>query len=163
MVGPHEDVIENVQSMLHTVQQQAQESPQLRTENTALRQALTSQLMDIPPVSTSTPRYSRDPHKVKEILDSLKVFFDFRPFQFSSDIAKVVYLISALSGSAQAWVTPLVSTEDPVLSDYPVFFKLFKQMFEQPGLEAAAEEALCNIQHYNQDVLQYMTRFKLTS
>ncbi|KAJ1217535.1 hypothetical protein NDU88_005129 [Pleurodeles waltl] len=33
-------------------------------------------------------------------------------------------------------------------------------MFERPGLEAAAEEALCDIQQENQDVLNYITRFK---
>ncbi|XP_069092690.1 protein LDOC1-like [Pleurodeles waltl] len=71
----------------------------------------------------------------------------------SSDKAKVGYLISALSGPALAWATPLVSAEDPVLSNYPAFLTIFKQMFERPGVEAAAEEALCDIQQGNQDVL----------
>ncbi|KAJ1098566.1 hypothetical protein NDU88_003675 [Pleurodeles waltl] len=33
-------------------------------------------------------------------------------------------------------------------------------MFERPGLEAAAEEALYEIQQGNQDVLTYITHFK---
>ncbi|KAJ1107757.1 hypothetical protein NDU88_005146, partial [Pleurodeles waltl] len=46
------------------------------------------------------------------------------------------------------------------LANYSAFLTVFKQMFERPGVEAAAEEALCDIQQGNQDVLQYITRFK---
>ncbi|XP_069083611.1 retrotransposon Gag-like protein 6 [Pleurodeles waltl] len=160
MEGPQGDVVENAQAMLQTVQQQPQELQQLRAENTALRQVLSSRSMDVPPVSTATPQYSGDPSKIKEFLDIFMVFFAFRLLQFSSNKAKVGYLISVLSGLALAWATPLVSAEDTVLHNYPAFCKLFKQMFERPGLEAAAEEALCDIQQGTQDVLQYITRFK---
>ncbi|KAJ1084319.1 hypothetical protein NDU88_004470 [Pleurodeles waltl] len=116
--------------------------------------------MDIPPVSATIPRYSGDPLKMKEFLDALTVFFAFRRLQFSLDKAKVGYLISALSGPAFAWATPLVSADDPVLANYSTFLTVFKQMFERPGVEAAAEEALYDIQQGNQDVLQYITCFK---
>ncbi|KAJ1170202.1 hypothetical protein NDU88_002083 [Pleurodeles waltl] len=53
----------------------------------------------------------------------------------------------------------MVSSNDPVLSDYSAFVTRFKQMFSRPGLEASAEEALCDIQQGSQDVLQYITRF----
>ncbi|XP_069057843.1 protein LDOC1-like [Pleurodeles waltl] len=150
MEGPQGEAAENVQALLQTVQQQAQELQQLRAENNALRQVLSSRSMDIPPVSATTPRYSGDPLKIKEFLDALTVFFAFCPLQFSSD--KAGYLIRALSGPALAWATPLVSAEDPVLTNYPAFLTLFKQMFERPGVEAAAEEALCDVQQGNQDV-----------
>ncbi|XP_069068412.1 protein LDOC1-like [Pleurodeles waltl] len=160
MEGPEGEAAENAHAMLQTVQQQAQELQQLRAEKTALRQVLSSRSMDIPPVSAATPRYSGDPLKIKEFLDALMVFFAFDPLQFSSDKAKVGYLISALYGPALAWATPLVFAEDPVLTNYPAFLTLFKQMFERPGVEAVAEEALCDMQQGNQDVLQYITCFK---
>ncbi|XP_069057869.1 protein LDOC1-like [Pleurodeles waltl] len=134
------------QSLLATIQQQAQELQQLRNENAALRQALAFCSTAVPTVSTSTPRYSGEPTKLREFLDALNVYFAFQPTQFSHDKTKVGYLISALSGPALAWVTPIVSSNDPVLSDYPAFVNHFKQMFGRPGLEASAEEALCDIQ-----------------
>ncbi|XP_069059612.1 protein LDOC1-like [Pleurodeles waltl] len=139
------------QSLMRTIQQQAQELQQLRSENAALRQALAFRSTDVPTVSTSTPRFSGEPTKLRELLDALTVYFAFRPFafrptQFSHNKTKVGYLISALSGPALAWATPIVASNDPVLSDYPAFVNCFKQMFGRPGLEASTEEALCDIQ-----------------
>ncbi|KAJ1089099.1 hypothetical protein NDU88_002252 [Pleurodeles waltl] len=148
------------QSLLTTIQQQAQELQQLRNENAALRQALALRTSDVPTISTSTPCFSGEPTKLREFLDALTVYFAFRPTQFSHDRTKVGYLISALSGPALAWATPMVSPNDPVLSDYSTFVSRFKQMFSRPGLEASAEEALCDIQQGSQDVLQYITRFR---
>ncbi|KAJ1199016.1 hypothetical protein NDU88_002854 [Pleurodeles waltl] len=148
------------QSLLTTIQQQAQELQQLRNENAALRQALALRTSDVPTISASTPCFSGEPTKLREFLDALTVYFAFRPTQFSHDRTKVGYLISALSGPALAWATPMVSSNDPVLSDYSTFVSRFKQMFSRPGLEASAEEALCDIQQGSQDVLQYITRFR---
>ncbi|XP_069068780.1 protein LDOC1-like [Pleurodeles waltl] len=148
------------QSLLVTIQQQAQELQQLRNENVALRQTLASRSTDVPTVSTTTPRFSGDPNKLREFLDALTVYFAFRSTQFSQDKSKVVYLISALLGPALAWATPIVASNDPVLSDYSAFVNRFKQMFELPGLEVSAEEALCDIQQGTQDVLQYITCFR---
>ncbi|KAJ1198064.1 hypothetical protein NDU88_001908 [Pleurodeles waltl] len=147
------------QTLLMTIQQQAQELQQLRTENTVYRQAFASRTT-VPSVSATTPRFSGDPNKLREFLDALTVYFAFRPSQFVQDRTKVGYLNSALSGPALAWATPLVTRNDPCLSNYSTFVTTFKQMFERPGLEASAEEALCDIQQGNQDVLQYITRFR---
>ncbi|XP_069068761.1 protein LDOC1-like [Pleurodeles waltl] len=147
------------QSLVVTIQQQAQELQQLRNENVALRQVLASRSTDVPTVSTTTPRFSGDPNKLREFIDALTVYFAFRPMQFSQDKTKVGYLISALSGPALALATPIVASNDLVLSDYSAFVRRFKQMFERPGLEASAEDALCDIQQGTQDVLQYITRF----
>ncbi|KAJ1113539.1 hypothetical protein NDU88_001781 [Pleurodeles waltl] len=92
--------------------------------------------------------------------DSIAVYFAFRPSQFTQDKTKVGYLISALSGPALAWATPPVTSNDSHLSNFPAFIAAFKQMFERPGLETSAEEALCDIQQGIQDVLQYITRFR---
>ncbi|KAJ1204454.1 hypothetical protein NDU88_008232 [Pleurodeles waltl] len=147
-------------ALLTTIQQQAQELQQLSNENAVLRQALALRSGDVPTISASTPRFSGEPTKLREFLDALTVYFAFRPTQFSHDRTKVGYLISALSGPALAWATPMVSSNDPVLSDYSAFVTRFKQMFSRPGLEALAEEALCDIQQGSQDVLQYITRFR---
>ncbi|KAJ1109663.1 hypothetical protein NDU88_007023 [Pleurodeles waltl] len=148
------------QTLLMTIQQQAQELQQLCTENTIYRQAFASRTTDVPSVSATTPRFSGDPNKLREFLDALTVYFAFRPSQFVQDKTKVGYLISALSGTALAWATPLVTRNDPCLSNYSTFVTTLKQMFERPGLESSAEEALCDIQQGNQDVLQYITRFR---
>ncbi|XP_069068404.1 protein LDOC1-like [Pleurodeles waltl] len=105
------------QSLLATIQQQAQELQQLRNKNAALRQALAFRSTDVPTVSTSTPRFSGEPTKLQEFLDALTLYFAFRPTQFSHDKTKVGYLISALSGPSLAWATPIVASNDTVLSD----------------------------------------------
>ncbi|XP_069068408.1 protein LDOC1-like [Pleurodeles waltl] len=141
------------QSLLVTIQKQAQELQQLRNENAALRQALAFRSTDIPTVFTTTPCFSGEPNKLREFLDVLTVYFAFIPTQFSQEKTKGVYLISALLGPSLAWATPIVASNDPVLSDYPVFVNHFKQMFGRAGLEASAVEALCDIQQGSQDVL----------
>ncbi|XP_069057801.1 protein LDOC1-like [Pleurodeles waltl] len=124
------------QTLLLTIQQQAQELQQLRTESTVLRQALVSRTTDVPTISATTPRFSGNLNKLRESLDALMVYYLFRPSQFVQDKAKVGYLISALYGPALAWATPLVATNDSRLSDYTAFVAAFKQMFEHPGLES---------------------------
>ena len=57
-------------------------------------------------------------------------------------------------------MTPLVATDDPCLGNYSLFLTNFKQMFERPDLQSSAEEALCDIQQGNQDVLTYITQFR---
>ncbi|KAJ1141817.1 hypothetical protein NDU88_008145 [Pleurodeles waltl] len=98
-------------SLLATIQQQAQELQQLRNENAALRQALAVRSADVPAVSTSTPRFSSEPTKLREFLNALTVYFAFRPTQFTHDKTKVGYHLSALSGLALAWATPMLVAE----------------------------------------------------
>ncbi|XP_069089241.1 protein LDOC1-like [Pleurodeles waltl] len=143
MEDPSEDVVHTAQLLMETVQQEVQEVKQLHAENAALRQALASRTTNFPTVSATTPHFSLDPNKLKEFLDSLTVFFALRPSQFTQDKTKVGYLISALSGPALAWTTPRVAADDPRLSNCIAFVVAFKQMFEHPGLESSAEEALC--------------------
>ena len=69
-------------------------------------------------------------------------------------------MISALSGPALAWATPLVATDDSSLGNFPLFLTNFKQMFERPNLQSSAEEALCDILQGSQDVLTYITQFR---
>ncbi|XP_069057782.1 protein LDOC1-like [Pleurodeles waltl] len=114
------------QTLLLTIQQQAQELQQLRTENTVFRQAFASRTTDVPTVSVTTPRFSGDLNKLQEFLDALMVYFAFRPLQFMQDKTKVGYLMSALSGPASAWATPLVTSNDPSLSNYSSFVTAFK-------------------------------------
>ncbi|XP_069068764.1 protein LDOC1-like [Pleurodeles waltl] len=154
MENPSTNMEPTSQTLLLTIQQQAQELQQLRTENAAFQQALVSRTTDVPTISATTPNFSGNPNKLREFLDAQAVYFAFRPSQFVQDKTKVGYLISALSGLALAWATPLVTSNDSRLSNFPAFVVAFKQKFECPGPESSAEEALCDIQQGSQDVLQ---------
>lgn len=48
---------------------------------------------------------------------------------FANDAMKVAFLISLLSGEAEAWVMPYIESDSYILSDYRAFVDEMKQYF----------------------------------
>ncbi|XP_069502376.1 protein LDOC1-like [Ambystoma mexicanum] len=111
---------EQVQELVAAAQSLNQEVQNLKVENSALRQLVANRgptSTDLPPMALSSGKFDGTPKHLKEFIESCNVHFAFHPTTFSSDLSKVGFVISNMTGNALDWANPLVTADDPVLRD----------------------------------------------
>ncbi|XP_069486188.1 protein LDOC1-like [Ambystoma mexicanum] len=113
--------LEQYQELVAALQGLTIEVQALKTENAALRQQVVlrrDDQGDLPPMPLTFGKYDGYPGGLKEFLDACQVHFIFRPYAFETARARVGFLITNLTGNALSWATPLVTRNDPALSNY---------------------------------------------
>ncbi|XP_069502444.1 protein LDOC1-like [Ambystoma mexicanum] len=154
---------QQLQELVAAVQNLQVEVQTLKTDNAALQQIVAAreqQSMDLPPLPLMSGKFDGSERKVKEFLEACNIQFTFRQNAFSTDHAKVGFMITHLTGNALAWATPLVSQSDPVLQDYVAFKDLLKQNFLRAECAHIASEDLLDVRQGNSDLLTYISTFK---
>ena len=112
------------------------------------------------PIPLAAPeRYAGDPNKVQVFLTQIVLHFSCRPTVFSTNQARVAFTISYLSGDAASWVVPLVSTNDPILTDWDAFRKEFEKVFDRRATTLCADRELLKLKQGKMDLVTYLTRF----
>ncbi|XP_069494375.1 protein LDOC1-like [Ambystoma mexicanum] len=150
LVGAIQKLSQEVQTLKvenQTLQQISQEVQNLKAENVVLKQLMTTrenqQSPELPSMPLSSWKFDGSSKKVKEFLDSCKLYFMYRPILFATSKARVGFMVSNMVGNVLSWVTPLVIGEDPALQEYEEFCTLIRQTFERPETTySACEEIL---------------------
>lgn len=106
-------------------------------------------------------RFSGDSKACRGFLSQCTIHFELQPQNFLSDRAKVVYIISLLSGKALSWAAPLWELNDPVVSSLSDFLKLFQNIFEEPGCVSSAANSLLRLRQESASVGQYTLQFRI--
>lgn len=107
------------------------------------------------------PRYDGDPKACRVFLNPCIIHFEVLAHQFSSDRAKIAFIISLLSGEALAWATPLWERRDPLMFDILQFLAAFRKVFEEPGHASSAASSLLLLRQGNSTVGQYAIQFRI--
>uniref|UniRef100_A0A3Q3XA82 C2H2-type domain-containing protein n=1 Tax=Mola mola TaxID=94237 RepID=A0A3Q3XA82_MOLML len=100
-----------------------------------------------PPVSTvnlyslhlsSPERFSGQSVDCRPFISQCGLHFEFNAAAFSSDRAKIAFIISHLTGRARSWATAEWSCRSALCNSLPEFIKIFTQIFQStsPGREA---------------------------
>lgn len=89
------------------------------------------------------PRFDGVAKACRGFLNQCTIHFKVQAHLFSSDRAKIAFIISLLSGEAWAWVTPL--WERPVVSNLPEFLATFWKVFGEPGRASSAASSLLRL------------------
>ncbi|XP_069488951.1 protein LDOC1-like [Ambystoma mexicanum] len=125
-----QELVAAVQSLNLEVRNLNQEVQNLKVENNVLRQLVANRephSSDLPSMPLSSVKFDGTPKLLQEFIKACNVHFAFRPTTFSTDLSKVGFVISNMTGNALAWANPLVTTDDPVLRDWEAFLTKLKR------------------------------------
>lgn len=86
--------------------------------------------------------------------------FKYQPAVLTTDQSKIAFIISHLSGRAEAWVTAEWARDSPVYKSLEQFTKTLRKVFNQtsPGREAA--RALVNIKQVRRRISDFAIEFR---
>eukprot|EP00064_Thunnus_orientalis_P019626 superscaffoldBa00004989_g19750 len=113
------------------------------------------------PLYLSRPEcFSGDSGDCRTFLTQCDLHFELQTAAFPSDRSKIAYIISYLTGRAEAWATAEWSWKSPVCRSLLLFSKTFTQIFQQtaPGREAA--RALVKLRQGKKRVSDYAIEFR---
>lgn len=126
-----------------------------------------------PPVGSSgAPQMVREPHvpvperfcgdigSCKAFLTQVSLVFDLQPLSYSTERAKVAFLISLLSGAAREWGTAVWDRQEAVCNSYSAFTDEMKKIFDHPILGRDAGHRLMNIRQGNRSVAEFAVEFR---
>ena len=97
------------------------------------------------PIQLSRPeKFSGDSGDCRPFLTQCELHFELQPMSFPSERARVAYVISYLSGRAEAWATAEWSRRSPVCDTLQLFTNALTKTFQQiaPGEKECLR--LCN-------------------
>lgn len=106
-------------------------------------------------------RFSGDSGNCKPFLTQCELFFELNPAGFPSDQAKIAFIISHLSGRAEAWATAEWGRRSEVCSSYSQFIETLTQVFQhtRPGRDAA--QALMRLRQGGRRISDYAIEFRI--
>ena len=118
-------------------------------------------LASVPAPHLSSPaRFSGDSGSCRSFLVQCGLHFELQASSFPTDRAKVAFIITHLSGRAEAWATAEWARESPVCNSLKDFKDTLSKIFDQttPGREAA--RALMGLRQGRRRVADYAIEFR---
>ncbi|KAL0183658.1 hypothetical protein M9458_019354, partial [Cirrhinus mrigala] len=106
------------------------------------------------PMVRSTP-FSGAAGDCKGFLLQCSITFATYPSVYSSDSAKIGYVISCLTGSALRWAESVWSQAGPAVSSFSAFARHFMEVFGRTDHESSAGEELYNFRQNDLSVHEY--------
>lgn len=100
-----------------------------------------------------------DLEKCRGFLLQCGLVFQQRPVSFSSDLAKINYVVGLFHGRALAWAKAMSAQEDFSRITYKVFVERIKIVFDHPNYSGDASNKLLNLRQGNRSVADYSVDF----
>ncbi|KAI2646694.1 Retrotransposon-like protein 1 [Labeo rohita] len=91
----------------------------------------------------------------------VNLFIKMQPQQFTSDDAKVAFLISLLTGKALLWAKAIWMAENPIIHSYEQFTNHFTEVFSTTTGELATSDQLFRLQQGTSSACQYTLHFRM--
>ncbi|ROL54060.1 Retrotransposon-like protein 1 [Anabarilius grahami] len=83
-----------------------------------------------------------------------------QPHLYSTDTAKIAFIISQLQGKALQWADSLWTQKGSVVKSYPAFVSHFREVFGRPLTDSSNGEKLYNLKQGNRNVTDYTLQFR---
>lgn len=106
-------------------------------------------------------RYSGETGVCKQFLHQCMLVFDQQPLTYSSDRAKVAFIMSLLSGKASAWAVALVNRDSPVCNTLTSFTSEMQRVFDHPLQGKEASSRLLSLHQGSGSVSAYSIDFRI--
>ena len=99
--------------------------------------------------------------KFTKFMTKLALVFSSDPAQYSTDLAKISYAASYLSGSAADWFEPHLNKATGQISftTYEAFVRALKNAYDDPDARATAKRKLHNLRQGDRDCSTYHAEF----
>ncbi|KAI3368526.1 hypothetical protein L3Q82_025538 [Scortum barcoo] len=120
--------------------------------------------------TVSTPRepfvptpesYAGDLGSCSRFLFQCSIVFVQQPSSYSSDNAKIGYVVNLLRGKASDWATALWQANSPVLQSFDSFIAEMKKVFDHPVQGQEAVKRLLDLRQGSQSVAAYSVDFSI--
>ncbi|KAI3372154.1 hypothetical protein L3Q82_007011 [Scortum barcoo] len=90
-----------------------------------------------------------------------QLFQPHQPSSYSSDNAKIGYVVNLLRGKASDWATALWQANSPVLQSFDSFIAEMKKVFDHPVQGQEAVKRLLDLRQGSQSVAAYSVDFRI--
>lgn len=104
--------------------------------------------------------YSGEPDRHGAFLLKCSLAFTHSPRTFSSDAARLAYLIARLQGTALQWAEAYLTVHPLPTCSFDDFLAEFKKTFAHPVSEDRAEEKLLRLQQGDRSVAEFVIAFR---
>ncbi len=88
------------------------------------------------------------------------VYFELQSHQFTTERAKVAFIISLLTGRALQWAEALWSSQSPRINSLEDFVEHFREVFSQPTTEVSVHDELFQLRQADSSIHEYTLRFR---
>ncbi len=88
------------------------------------------------------------------------LYFELQSHQFTTERAKVAFIISLLNGRALQWVEALWSSHSPRINSLEDFVEHFREVFSQPTTEISVHDELFQLRQADSSIHVYTLRFR---
>uniref|UniRef100_A0A3Q4ACU0 Retrotransposon gag domain-containing protein n=1 Tax=Mola mola TaxID=94237 RepID=A0A3Q4ACU0_MOLML len=109
---------------------------------------------------SSPERFSGESGDCRPFISQCELHFEFNAAAFSSDRAKIVFIISHLTGLARSCATAELSRRSAVCDSLPEFIKIFTQIFQSTSLGRETAKALVSLRQGKKSVSDYAVEFR---
>ncbi|MGL6143558.1 MAG: retrotransposon gag family protein, partial [Enterobacterales bacterium] len=138
------------------------QSPSSPLSNTA---ASTSTANNSSPVVIASPMaqpapYSGSAEDCSGFLLQCDLVLEMQSHHFTTDTAKIAFIISHLQGKALHWADSLWTQKGSVVKSYPAFVNHFREVFGKPLADSSIGEKLYNLKQGKKSVNDYALLFR---
>lgn len=105
-------------------------------------------------------RYSGELGRCRGFLSQCLIFFKSQPTRYSSEEARVAFILSLLTGSALAWAEPLIRTNSQVISSSEHLMEEMAQVFDHDVSGCEAANKLIQLRQGSQSVAEFSITFR---
>ncbi len=88
------------------------------------------------------------------------LYFELQSHQFTTERAKVAFIISLLNGRALQWAKALWSSHSPKINSLEDFVEHFREVFSQPTTEISVHDELFQLRQADSSIHEYTLRFR---
>lgn len=113
------------------------------------------------PFIPTPARYSGEIGICGQFLHQCQLVFDQQPLTYSTEKAKVAFIMSLLSGKASAWAVALVNSSSPVCNTLDSFAKEMRKVFDHPLQSKEASSRLLSLRQGTGSVTSYSIDFRI--
>ena len=171
---------EELRQIMTMLQQLKQDNDAIRQENSLLRQQMeqlqsshastsapTIQTFQVePPTSAKAPKISMpdkfdgNRRKFRGFVNQVKLVFQMQPNTYHTDMIKIGFIGSLLSGPALNWFASLMEKSSPLLSNMKDFSTQFKASFGDTDKARTAASKIRTLHQGNQPASVYSSEFQ---
>uniref|UniRef100_A0A3B1IBQ3 Gypsy retrotransposon integrase-like protein 1 n=1 Tax=Astyanax mexicanus TaxID=7994 RepID=A0A3B1IBQ3_ASTMX len=105
-------------------------------------------------------RYDGSPDHCKGFLMQCTLYINHHPAQFQSEVDKIHFVLSLLTGRAKEWATALWTNNSDVLHSESRFYALFKSVFDHPAAGRDVGSLLCDLKQGSKSAAEYALEFR---
>lgn len=109
---------------------------------------------------TAPQRYDGEPRGCRGFLTQCDLAFELQAITYSSERARIAYVITRLSGRALEWATPVWAKQGPVCATYRAFKTEMLLVFDQTTTGPDAARLLMTIRQDKRSVAEYAIAFR---